>query len=59
MAATVKTYAFAGFLAGLTGLLTACRVECGLPIVGMGWEFDAVAAALLGGTIPEGRAAAE
>lgn len=54
--ATVKTYAFAGFLAGITGLLTACRVECGLPIVGMGWEFDAVAAALLGGTsLREGR----
>ncbi len=53
---TVKAYAFAGFLAGVTGLITACRVECGLPIVGMGWEFDAVAAALLGGTsLREGR----
>ena len=50
MKATVLTYAFAGFLAGVTGLLTACRVECGLPIVGLGWEFDAIAAVLLGGT---------
>ena len=46
----VKTYAFAGFLAGICGLLTACRVESGQPIVGTGWEFEAVAATLLGGT---------
>ncbi|WP_312642493.1 ABC transporter permease [Hydrogenoanaerobacterium sp.] len=46
----VKTYAYAGFLAGICGLLTACRVESGQPIVGTGWEFEAVAATLLGGT---------
>lgn len=46
----VKTYMFAGFLAGICGLLTACRVESGQPIVGTGWEFEAVAATLLGGT---------
>lgn len=46
----VKVYAFAGFLAGVCGLLTTCRVESGQPIVASGWEFDAVAATLLGGT---------
>lgn len=52
----VKTYAFAGFLAGVCGLLTACRVESGQPVVGTGWEFEAVAATLLGGTsLREGR----
>ena len=52
----VKTYAYAGFLAGVCGLVTTCRVESGQPIVGMGWEFEAVAATLLGGTsLREGR----
>lgn len=46
----IKTYAYAGLIAGITGLVTACRVESGQPIVGNGWEFDAVAATLLGGT---------
>lgn len=54
--AYVKTYAFTGFLAGVCGFVAACRVESGQPIVGMGWEFEAVAAALLGGTsLREGR----
>ncbi len=48
--AYIKTYMFAGFLAGISGLITACRVESGQPIVGSGWEFEAVAATLLGGT---------
>ncbi len=46
----IKTYAYAGLLAGITGLITTCRVESGQPIVGIGWEFEAVAATLLGGT---------
>lgn len=52
----VKTYAFAGLLAGIAGLITACRVESGQPTVGTGWEFEAVAATILGGTsFTEGR----
>lgn len=46
----IKTFAFAGFLAGITGIVTLCRVESGQPIVANGWEFQAVAATLLGGT---------
>ncbi len=47
---SVKIYAFAGFLTAMSGLLTTCRLESGQPIVGQGWEFEAVAAVLLGGT---------
>jgi ribose transport system permease protein len=46
----IKTYAFAGFIAGIAGIITLCRVESGQPIVAIGWEFQAVAATLLGGT---------
>jgi ribose transport system permease protein len=46
----IKTYAYAGLLAGICGIITACRVESAQPTVGAGWEFDAMAAVLLGGT---------
>lgn len=46
----IKTYAFAGFIAGIAGIITLCRVESGQPIVANGWEFQAVAATLLGGS---------
>lgn len=46
----IKTYAFVGFIAGIAGIITLCRVESGQPTVASGWEFQAVAATLLGGT---------
>ena len=46
----IKTYAFAGFIAEIAGIITLCRVESGQPIVATGWEFQAVAATLLGGS---------
>ena len=46
----IKTYAFAGFIAGIAGIITLCRVESGQPFVATGWEFQAVAATLLGGS---------
>ena len=46
----IKTYAFAWFIAGIAGIITLCRVESGQPIVATGWEFQAVAATLLGGS---------
>lgn len=46
----IKTYAFAGFLTGIAGLMMLCRVESGQPIVANGLEFQAVAATVLGGT---------
>lgn len=47
---TVFVYTYAGFLTAISGILTTCRLESGQPIVGQGWEFQAVAATLLGGT---------
>ncbi len=43
-------YTFAGFLAGLGGVILAARLEVADPIVGMKWEFEAIAATILGGT---------
>ena len=46
----IKTFAFAGMIAGIAGVIALCRVESGQPTVATGWEFQAVAATLLGGT---------
>lgn len=43
-------YVFAGTVAALGGVILAARLEAADPIVGVGWEFDAIAAAILGGT---------
>ena len=43
-------YALAGGLSGLGGIALSSRMSTAHPIVGLGWEFDAVAAAVLGGT---------
>jgi ribose transport system permease protein len=43
-------YVFAGFITAIAGVILASRLECADPIVGVGWEFDAIAATILGGT---------
>ena len=43
-------YVFAGFLTGLGAVVLVARLEVADPIVGMQWEFEAIAAAILGGT---------
>ncbi len=43
-------YVFAGFVTGMGGVILASRLEAADPIVGVGWEFDAIAATILGGT---------
>jgi len=49
-------YVFAGLLAGVGGVVMAARLRAADPIVGVGWEFDAIAATILGGTsFEEGR----
>ena len=48
--AIIKTYAYAGLIAGIVGVMVTCRVESGQPTIGMGWEFDTIAATILGGT---------
>jgi len=43
-------YMVAGGIAGFGGVLLTARLEAADPIVGVGWEFDAIAATILGGT---------
>ncbi len=43
-------YAYSGLLAALAGILLAARVESGHPTAGAWWDFDAIAATILGGT---------
>ena len=46
----VKVYALAGLLAGLAGIVTAARAETAQAGMGMMYELDAIAAAVIGGT---------
>ncbi len=46
----ISLYALAGALSGLGGVALSSRMSTAHPTVGLGWEFDAVAAAVLGGT---------
>jgi ribose/xylose/arabinose/galactoside ABC-type transport system permease subunit len=43
-------YVIVGWLAGLSGVMTASRLGVGEPNVGFGFEFDVIIAVLLGGT---------
>ncbi|NMB01265.1 MAG: ABC transporter permease [Firmicutes bacterium] len=48
----IKTmvYVISGFMAGISGLLLASRLGSGQPLAGDGWELDAIAAVVVGGT---------
>jgi inositol transport system permease protein len=48
----VKTFAYTvcGGLAGLAGVVLAARITTGQPNAGVGYELDAIAAAVIGGT---------
>lgn len=46
----VKVYAIAGLLAGLAGIVTAARAETAQAGMGIMYELDAIAAAVIGGT---------
>ncbi|MCI0588348.1 MAG: ABC transporter permease [Planctomycetes bacterium] len=43
-------YSICGLLAGLTGVLYAAQYTQGKPDAGTGWELDAIAAVVIGGT---------
>ncbi len=45
----VSIYALAGAIVGASGLLFTGRMNAGHPVAGIGLEFDAIAAAVLGG----------
>ncbi len=46
----IAVYALGGLFAGLAGILIASRMNSAQPSVGMGYELDAIAAAVIGGT---------
>ena len=46
----IKVYMVAGLLSGLAGVMTAARAASGQPGMGVAYELDAIAAAVIGGT---------
>ena len=48
------TYALSGALAGLAGVVLAARLGAAQPVAGTGWELDAIAAVVVGGTLLTG-----
>jgi ribose transport system permease protein len=46
----VVTYALSGFICGIAGLLIASRLNSAQPALGQGYELDAIAAVVIGGT---------
>jgi ribose transport system permease protein len=51
---TLGVYVLSGALAGLAGVLDAARLGSGRPVAGVGWELDAIAAVVVGGTLLTG-----
>jgi ribose transport system permease protein len=51
---TLGVYALSGALAGLAGLILASRLGSGQPVAGVGFELDAIAAVVVGGTLLTG-----
>lgn len=46
----IAVYAIAGLASGMAGILLSSRVMTGSPILGQGYELDAIAAVVIGGT---------
>ena len=46
----VAVYVISGFVAGIAGLVFASQLSVGTPIAGQGYELDAIAAVVVGGT---------
>jgi inositol transport system permease protein len=46
----IGIYAFSGLMAGLGGVVLTARVQSATPALGMGYELDAIASAVIGGT---------
>ena len=51
---TLGVYALSGALAGLAGVILTARLGAGQPVAGIGWELDAIAAVVVGGTLLTG-----
>lgn len=50
----LAVYSISGLLAGLAGILLASRITTGQPNAGAGFELDAIAAVVIGGTSTSG-----
>ena len=50
----ITVYAISGFMSALAGLIMISRVDSAQPILGEGYELDAIAAVALGGTSMSG-----
>ncbi len=46
----IITYALSGLICGVAGLLVSSRLNSAQPALGLGYELDAIAAAVIGGT---------
>jgi inositol transport system permease protein len=46
----IGIYTFSGLMAGLGGVVITARTQSATPALGMGYELDAIAAAVIGGT---------
>lgn len=46
----IVTYAISGMICGVAGLLVSSRLNSAQPALGLGYELDAIAAAVIGGT---------
>jgi len=46
----ILIYTYAGMLSGLAGLVVSSRIGSGQPGLGVGYELDGIAAAVIGGT---------
>ena len=46
----IVVYMLTGFFAGLAGIVMASRINSAQPSLGQGYELDAIAAAVIGGT---------
>jgi len=50
----LRVYILCGLLAGLSGVVLSARTNSGQPAVGAGYELDAIAAVIIGGTSMSG-----
>ncbi|HEX2721527.1 MAG TPA: ABC transporter permease [Gemmatimonadaceae bacterium] len=50
----ILTYVVSGAFAGLAGVVLASRLGAAQPVAGTGWELDAIAAVVVGGTVLTG-----
>lgn len=48
--AKMLIYGYAGLLSGLAGIMLTARISAGQPSAGLGYEFDGIIAAVVGGT---------